>query len=124
MRYTGLTFALLAPVLFAGPAFAQQATALPPAVAAERDAGNVALLKAETLLNNEEERGPNSEACALMNQALLHYVRTAAAAGAKIRVLDWPALTLEEQAAIGGKIDRPFDRNDKLRLHACTARRL
>jgi hypothetical protein len=119
MKYSGSMSALMAAGLLAGPVFAQQAPVPSPAVTTERDAGNAALIKAEKLLNDNERRGPNSEACALMNKALLHYVKAAVEAGAKTRELNWSQLTLDEQAAVKGKIDVPFDRNNKLRIHAC-----
>jgi hypothetical protein len=121
MRFAGSISILLAAVLFAGPVIAQQAAAPSPAVIAERDAGTAAIVKAEKLLNGGEKRGPNSEACASMNEALLHYVKGAAEAGAQTRSVGWLELTLAEQAAVKEKIAAgPWERNIKLYRHACT----
>jgi hypothetical protein len=121
MRFAGSISVLLGAVLFAGPVIAQRAVAPPPAVVAERDAGTAAIVRAEKLLNGSEKRGPNSEACASMNEGLLHYVKAAAEAGAQTRSVGWLQLTLAEQEAVKEKIAAgPWARNIALRRHACS----
>ncbi|MDP3736983.1 MAG: hypothetical protein Q8R02_06315 [Hyphomonadaceae bacterium] len=107
-------------VLAAGSAAAQQASVLPPDAMTERKAGGEAILRAEKLLNGGEVRGPQSEACAEMTGALFHLVKAASLAGARTRVLDWRELAPDEQVAVKEKINGHWERNIRLRSHACT----
>jgi hypothetical protein len=118
MRFAGSMSVLMAAGLLCEPVIAQQTPSPSPAFAAEREAANAALLKAEKLLN-DGQRGPDTETCSLMASYFLHVVKAAVAAGAKARVADWPELTSEEQIAVIAKVDGHYDRNKKLRAVAC-----
>jgi hypothetical protein len=110
-------------ILWAASAAAQQPTAPNPEFHAGRQAARADLIQAEKLLAAGGKRGPDGEACRLMNAYFLYIVKEAAAAGAKTRIAAWPDLTWEEQNAVSQKIDEPLERNKRLRSHACTAKR-
>jgi hypothetical protein len=120
------TLWLATALICTGVAFAQRPETLSSAFIVERDAGNAAQMRAEKLLNRGEPRGPESEACGAMTSALLHYVKAAAEAGAKTRVLKWSELGWDEQAAVKEKVAEqkvgPWNRNIRLHQHVCTAK--
>lgn len=102
MRHSGLMFGLVAAVLTAGAATAQQAPPFDPVqseIWAERAAG-AALMQAGEQYFNAGVSGPDSKSCRLITSAILHLTNSAAAA----------------------KEDMPMAaRNLKLRERACRA---
>jgi hypothetical protein len=97
MRTVPTTVALVVALLAMSPAVAQQLVESPPD---ELQAGHADLKQAE-VLNNSGQRGPDSEACALISRAMSHFVKAAAERGAPVRVVQWTELYPEERKVVG-----------------------
>ena len=115
-----LAVALLLCVSTATPAAAQQQPSSNPEFEAERQAAHDDQLRAEKLVS-AGERGPESEACRLMDSYFLHLVKAAAAVGAETRVTAWSELTSREQDAVKQKVTELWARNTRMHQVACRA---
>jgi hypothetical protein len=121
MRIRKIATALALGVTASAQALAQQADAPNARFEAERKAALEAITAAEKRLDAGES-GPDSEPCRLMGDWFLHTVKAAVAAGAKSRIADWSELTWQEQDAVMERMKGSYERNRRLRQHACTAK--
>lgn len=115
-----ITACLVLGISWAASAAAQQPAAPSREFDAEQQAAQTDLMQAEKLLSAGGKRGPDGEACKLMDAYFLHILKAAVAAGARTRIAAWSDLTWEEQNAVGQKVDGNLHRNKRMHQHACT----